>query len=61
MRSACVARLLTRALLSDGGLGLGTLWTSVLFLGTILAVVVYLTVTRADVTEEQPHRVESGA
>ena len=36
----------------DGGLGLGTLWTSVLFLGTILAVVVYLTVTRKDRTEE---------
>ncbi len=30
----------------DGGLGLGTLITSVLFLGTIAAVVVYLTVTR---------------
>jgi uncharacterized membrane-anchored protein len=33
---------------SDGGLGLGTLGTSVLFLGTILAVVVYLTRTRRD-------------
>ena len=33
---------------SEGGLGLGTLWTSVLFLGTILAVVVFLTVTRKD-------------
>src|SRR3954449_6364598 len=32
----------------DGGLGLGTLGTSVLFLGTILAVVVYLTKTRKD-------------
>ena len=36
---------------ADGGLGLGTLGTSVLFLGTILAVVVYLTVTDKDRTE----------
>jgi uncharacterized membrane-anchored protein len=36
---------------SDGGLGLGTLGTSVLFLGTILAVVIYLTVTDKDRTE----------
>jgi uncharacterized membrane-anchored protein len=36
---------------SDGGLGLGTLGTSVLFLGTILAVVVYLTITDKDRTE----------
>jgi len=36
---------------SDGGLGLGTLGTSVLFLGTILAVVVYLTLTEKDRTE----------
>lgn len=35
----------------DGGLGLGTLGTSVLFLGTILAVVVYLTKTHKDQTE----------
>jgi uncharacterized membrane-anchored protein len=35
----------------DGGLGLGTLGTSVIFLGTILAVVVYLTVTDKDRTE----------
>jgi uncharacterized membrane-anchored protein len=35
----------------DGGLGLGTLGTSVLFLGTILAVVIYLTVTDKDRTE----------
>jgi uncharacterized membrane-anchored protein len=35
---------------ADGGLGLGTTWTSVLFLVTILAVVVYLTVTRRDLT-----------
>ncbi|GAA1933446.1 COG4705 family protein [Nocardioides marmoribigeumensis] len=37
---------------SEGGLGLGTMWTSLIFLGTILAVVLYLTVTRAD--EEPP-------
>jgi len=36
---------------ADGGLGLGTLGTSVLFLGTILATVIYLTVTRKDATE----------
>jgi uncharacterized membrane-anchored protein len=34
---------------ADGGLGLGTTGTSVLFLATILALVVYLTVTRRDV------------
>jgi uncharacterized membrane-anchored protein len=36
---------------TDGGLGLGTLGTSVLFLGTILATVVYLSVTHKDQTE----------
>ena len=36
---------------SEGGLGLGTLGTSVLFLGTILATVIYLTVTQKDRTE----------
>jgi uncharacterized membrane-anchored protein len=36
---------------SDGGLGLGTLGTSVIFLGTILAVVIYLTLTDKDRTE----------
>jgi uncharacterized membrane-anchored protein len=36
---------------SDGGLGLGTFGTSIVFLGTILAVVVYLTVTDKDRTE----------
>ncbi len=35
----------------DGGLGLGTLGTSVLFLGTITAVVVFLTRTHRDQTE----------
>ena len=35
----------------SSGLGLGTLVTSLIFLGAILATVVYLTVTRSDVTE----------
>jgi len=34
----------------DGGLGLGTVGTSAIFLVTILALVVYLTVTRKDLT-----------
>ncbi len=38
-------------LTKDGGLGLGTTVTSVIFLGTILALVIYLTVTRRDVIE----------
>jgi uncharacterized membrane-anchored protein len=36
---------------SDGGLGLGTTVTSAIFLSAILAVVVFLTVTRTDATE----------
>ncbi len=46
---------------ADGGLGLGTLGTSVVFLGTILVVVSYLTVTRADQTEpvEPPTRLDA--
>jgi uncharacterized membrane-anchored protein len=36
---------------SEGGLGLGTMVTSVLFLATILGTVVYLTRTRKDQTE----------
>jgi uncharacterized membrane-anchored protein len=44
---------------ADGGLALGTLGTSVLFLGTILAVVVYLTVTGVDRTETETVRVEA--
>lgn len=36
---------------ADGGLGLGTLGTSVLFLVTIAAVVLYLSVTKKDRTE----------
>jgi uncharacterized membrane-anchored protein len=35
----------------DGGLGLGTTWTSVLFLAAILAVVAYLSVTKRDQAE----------
>jgi hypothetical protein len=52
---------------TDGGLGLGTLWTSVIFLGTILATVVYLTATRVDRTEvrrgeaPEPERSLEGA
>ena len=41
---------------ADGGLGLGTLGTSVLFLGTILAVVTYLTLTGKDRTEAVERR-----
>jgi uncharacterized membrane-anchored protein len=36
---------------ADGGVGLGTLGTSVVFLGTILATVIFLTVTDRDRTE----------
>ncbi|MGI0007495.1 MAG: COG4705 family protein [Nitrosotalea sp.] len=35
--------------MSNGGLGLGTVMTSMIFLGTILATVIYLTVTKKDV------------
>ncbi|MGW3243745.1 hypothetical protein ACWDAS_14110, partial [Streptomyces sp. NPDC001070] len=35
----------------DGGLGIGTVVTSVLFLAVILGLVVYLSVTRRDVVE----------
>ena len=43
---------------ADGGLGLGTFGTSILFLGTILAVVVYLTKTHKDQTELVYHAQE---
>jgi uncharacterized membrane-anchored protein len=43
---------------ADGGLGLGTMWTSVVFLATILGVVAYLSATHVDKTEEQPAVVE---
>jgi uncharacterized membrane-anchored protein len=38
----------------DGGLGIGTTGTSAIFLATILVLVVYLAVTRADQTAPQP-------
>jgi uncharacterized membrane-anchored protein len=40
---------------ADGGLGLGTALTSVIFLGAILATVIYLTISKSDVTERQGH------
>ena len=42
----------------DGGLGLGTLGTSCLFLGTILITVIYLTITRKDQTEHVRYDTE---
>jgi uncharacterized membrane-anchored protein len=39
----------------DGGLGLGTLLTSVLFLAAITATVIYLTISRRDRTEVVYH------
>ncbi len=39
---------------ADGGLGLGTTLTSVIFLLTILAVVVFLTITKRDTIEAEP-------
>ncbi|MET8786429.1 hypothetical protein [Streptomyces sp. NPDC004589] len=39
---------------ADGGLGFGTVVTSALFLAVILGLVVYLAVTRRDVTERKP-------
>ena len=41
---------------ADGGLGLGTTVTSIIFLLVILAVVVYLTVTKKDQIERNPAR-----
>jgi uncharacterized membrane-anchored protein len=41
----------------DGGLGLGTTVTSVIFLSAILIVVVYLSITRKDATEVVFHQV----
>jgi uncharacterized membrane-anchored protein len=41
---------------ADGGLGLGTTVTSIIFLSAILVTVVYLSLTRKDATENQlPH------
>jgi uncharacterized membrane-anchored protein len=45
---------------SDGGLGLGTTWTSLLFLVTILGVVGYLAVTRRDQAEVPADEVPDG-
>lgn len=45
---------------SEGGLALGTLVTSVLFLGAILATVVYLSVTGVDRTEKGREEVLTG-
>ncbi|MCE4946689.1 hypothetical protein ACFCXR_00550 [Streptomyces noursei] len=44
----------------DGGLGLGTVVTSALFLAVILALVGYLTVTRKDVTPPQERVPDAG-
>ncbi|MFH8389350.1 hypothetical protein [Streptomyces sp. NPDC018036] len=44
----------------DGGLGLGTVVTSVLFLAVILALVVYLSVTRRDVTDADRSTLPAG-
>jgi len=43
----------------DGGLGLGTTVTSAIFLLTILAVVVYLTVTKVDLIEGETRAIPS--
>jgi uncharacterized membrane-anchored protein len=43
----------------DGALGLGTTATSVIFLAAILALVIYLTVTRSDVTEDEEYDADS--
>jgi uncharacterized membrane-anchored protein len=42
-----------------GGLGLGTTGTSYIFLGCILALVTYLSLTRRDVTEERAPQLEA--
>jgi uncharacterized membrane-anchored protein len=46
---------------ADGGLGLGTTVTSIIFLSVILAVVVYLTITKADRIERASVRRASDA
>jgi uncharacterized membrane-anchored protein len=38
-----------------GGLGLGTTGTSYIFLGCILLLVTYLSITRRDATEPEAH------
>jgi uncharacterized membrane-anchored protein len=42
---------------ADGGLGLGTVGTSAIFLVTILAVVIYLTITKKDQPAPDAHEV----
>ena len=44
----------------QGGLGIGVGWTSIIFLAAILATVVYLSVTRADVLETAPREKRIG-
>jgi uncharacterized membrane-anchored protein len=46
---------------ADGGLGLGTTVTSVIFLVAILVVVVFLSITRKDATEAQAQEAASHA
>jgi uncharacterized membrane-anchored protein len=46
---------------ADGGIGLGTTVTSFIFLGTILALVVYLAVTRVDVIPSVGRRGKAAA
>jgi hypothetical protein len=45
---------------SEKGLGLGTFVTSIIFLGAILATVVYLSISRADVVEQRKARPTGG-
>lgn len=46
---------------ADGGLGIGATATTIAFLGTILALVAYLTVTHVDRTEGATPPVDAGA
>ncbi|MCW3062160.1 MAG: hypothetical protein JWQ02_3981 [Capsulimonas sp.] len=43
---------------ADGGLGLGTVGTSALFLVAILALVIYLTITKRDISDSKAIRLE---
>jgi len=45
----------------ETGLGLGTTWTSIIFLSTILALVVFLAVSKRDVIRSGPVAVPTGA
>jgi uncharacterized membrane-anchored protein len=44
---------------ADGGLGMGTTWTTVVFLVTIVAIVAYLSVTGRDLAEVPPDELET--